>query len=156
MNIQNLAALREFEQRCRYKFVSLLTINFHTSFVLAWMIISTFYWTDCYMLTATTATEITFKGQSMSSHYAVQRHSHSLARVHIIDCLVCLTTCPQHLPKPILHKERSSASSFNVQFLSFPYGHLVGAYIFLVFQSLFFFLQPVLKGSSYARCDQSS
>jgi hypothetical protein len=34
---------------------------------------------------------------------------------------VCLTTGPQLLPKPVLHRVRSSASSFNLQYPSFSW-----------------------------------
>jgi len=50
---------------------------------------------------------------------------------------VCLTTVPQPLPNPVLHRARSSASYIHLQFPLFPQNHPVSACVFvLVFPSL--------------------
>ena len=47
----------------------------------------------------------------------------------IIHFEFCLTTVPQSLPKRVLNEVRSSASSFNLQYPTFPSGHPVAAYV---------------------------
>jgi hypothetical protein len=60
----------------------------------------------------------------------------------------CLTTGPQSLPKRVLHRVRSHASSSRSINFSFPYYHPVGAHVFfLVFLSL---LSCLLSFPSFA------
>ena len=50
---------------------------------------------------------------------------------NIINPLVCLTNVPKHLPKRVLHRMRSSASSFNLQY-SFSSLRLSSSYLCLL------------------------
>ena len=53
---------------------------------------------------------------------------------------VCLATGPQHLPKRVLHRLRSSATSFNSQYHVFSLRFPVAAYVFFfVFPSFLSF-----------------
>ena len=66
-----------------------------------------------------------------------QMSCRSLRNLLLASCIYscCLMTFPYPLPKSVLHTVRSSASPFNLQYLSFPC-HLVAAYaFFLVFPS---------------------
>ena len=69
--------------------------------------------------------------------------------------VVCLTTCPYHLPKQVFHKVQSSASSFSWQY---PFFSLRSScsYLYLIFPSPLFFPLSFIQQYSYTRCDQSS
>ena len=74
--------------------------------------------------------------------------------------VVCLATGPRSLPNPLLHRVRSSASSFSFQYPLFSlrsYTSCLSLYPrpSLLSFPLFFLHWRVLEGSSYARCDQS-
>ena len=79
-----------------------------------------------------------------------------------IHSVVCLTTGPQPLPKPVLHTVRSSTSSSNFQYpfvsLRSPNSWLCLFHFTVtsippsIFPPTTFFL----KGSTYTRCDQCS
>ena len=83
-----------------------------------------------------------------------------------VDCaqyillLVCFTTGPQPLPKPVLHTVRSSASSFNFQYPLFSLGTsssclcLLLRLLFPSVLALSFHKEHVLEDSSHARHDQ--
>jgi hypothetical protein len=91
----------------------------------------------------------------------IPNHQECVTMHTFIHSVVCLTTGPQPLPKRVLHRVRSNASSFNLQYLLFS---LRSSSSFLrllprlpVISILLTFLQSrVLEGSFYARCDQSS
>ena len=60
--------------------------------------------------------------------------------VSLILSAVCLTTGPHPLPKRVFHRARSSSSFLIYSILSFPSGHPVAAYTFLlVLQSILSF-----------------
>ena len=71
---------------------------------------------------------------------------------HCDQCTVCLPTGPQPLPKPVPHKVRSTASSFN---FSFPSDNPAAPHaFFFAFPSLlsfplYFLEQRVVEGSSF-------
>jgi hypothetical protein len=89
--------------------------------------------------------------------FVVYWHYLSIATAHrvCIHSVFCLTTGPKPLPKRVLQKMLFSAFSI----LSFPQGHPVSTYIFLlVFLSLLLlYINSIsfLEGISYTRCDQS-
>jgi hypothetical protein len=81
-----------------------------------------------------------------------------MIRVYIsIHSVVCLMSGPWPLPKRVLQRVRSSASSFNYQYPLVSLRSPVAAFVFLSLTSLPLpFLQlRVLEGSTDARCDQS-
>ena len=84
-------------------------------------------------------------------------------RFHFINSLFSLTSGPQPLPKQVLHRVRSIASSFT---FNYPFFHLRSSNSCLpllsrlpvtcILSILSFIQQRVSEGSFYARCDQSS
>jgi hypothetical protein len=78
----------------------------------------------------------------------------SLASVSFIHPVVYLTTDLKPIPKRILQTVRSSASSFNFQYLLLSLRSFSSCLRLLLRLPLTIIL--VLEGSSYAECDQSS
>ena len=73
------------------------------------------------------------------------------------NSVVCLTTGPEPLPKRVLHRRRSSSSSFNLQYLVVPLMSSSSCLRLLPRLPVTSYLQSrVSEGGSYARCGQSS
>jgi hypothetical protein len=90
------------------------------------------------------------KGLLCGINFCPQRQLDNITRSQymysFIHSAVCLTTGPLPLPKRVLHRVRSSASSFNFPYLLFSSGHTVAAYaFFLVFPSFLSFLLTFLQ-----------
>ena len=96
------------------------------------------------------------------SHYSAIRMPQTVTISCLIHSVACLTTGPYALPKRVLHRMRSSSSSFNFHSPLFSLRSSISCsrhaprlpFTFIlpsIFPSVL-----VLEGSSYARYDQSS
>jgi hypothetical protein len=122
---------------------------------------NTFFFTGIYFYTVGVRKSMLVHSFKLHHYVIVQALDMEFTRSFIYS-VVSLTTDPWHLPKRVIHRVLSSASSYNCQYPVFS-SRSFSSCLRLISRLLITSILPsvfpsvtCLEGSSYARCDQST